>query len=448
MVTIQEVGEDIGRGEGWRWAGGVIANDGCIYCFPYNATRVLKYDPSINRSYLIGHDLGEGKGKWCCGVLGHGGIIYGIPFSSNRILKIDVTNRTTSFVVGGGGGCDDDHLGNGVLKWMSGAVANDGCMYCMPLSARYILRLDLVTEQISLIGPDLGEGIWKYSGTVLGVDGCIYGVPANARQVLKYNPMDQTSTFIGCTTTSICCDDDGKRVGEKWRGGVRALDGNIYGVPYNSDQILCINVKDQSISLVGDCQLGNRKWDGGTVAEDGCIYFSPYSAYEVLKFDPMDQSTTRMETKLSGAYAKWSGNILGHDGSIYCIPLNAQCILRINVAATIDDIHKIVRQKLWYNARRILEDVSLFPAIKFRALAKVDAVGNNVLYTVLRNNAPLELIKIVVESNYLVLGDLDTVSWLYPFMTAAVHQYSSICVVYEVLRYHPGLMHAYQINFK
>merc|ERR1719491_175456 len=316
----------------------------------------------------------------------------------------------------------------------------------MPLSARYILRFDIRTEQMSLIGPDLGEGIWKYSGTVLGDDGCIYGVPANARQVLRYNPADKTSTFIGCTTTSICCDD-GKR-GEKWRGGVRAPDGNIYGVPYNSNQILCINVTNQSISLVGDRHLGNRKWDGGTVAEDGCIYFSPYSAKEVLRFNPVDQSTTRMvSTKVSGAYAKWSGTALGHDGSIYCIPLNAQCILRINVAATtIENVHDVLKQKLWHNARRILEDGAISRGSKFRALAKLDGVGNNVLCTALQNNAPLELVRIVVELNYLVLGDLDGVSGLYPFMTAAVHPYSSLSVVYEVLRYHPGLMHSYQIN--
>mmetsp|Transcript_17538 Transcript_17538/g.20925 ORF Transcript_17538/g.20925 Transcript_17538/m.20925 type:complete len:88 (+) Transcript_17538:354-617(+) len=81
-------------------------------------------------------------------------------------------------------------------------------------TARYILRLDLVTEQISRIGPDCWESIWKYSGMVLGDDSYIYGVPANARHVFTYNPMDQTSTFIGCTTTSIiCCDNyDGQRV--------------------------------------------------------------------------------------------------------------------------------------------------------------------------------------------------------------------------------------------
>lgn len=430
-VPIEEVGEDLGRG-GWRWAGGVISRDGCIYCIPYNATRVLKFDPSNGSSCLIGDELGEDKGKWCCGVLGDG-YIYGIPFNSHRVLKIDLTNNNTSFV-----GCE---LGSGALKWMSGAIANDGCMYCMPLGARHILQLDVVTEKISFVGIDLGEGIWKYSGTVLGNDGCIYGVPANARQVLKYNPIDRTCTYIGCTTASICCDD-GKR-GEKWRGGVRALDGNIYGVPYNSDHILCINVNEQSISLVGDCQLGNRKWDGGTVAEDGCIYFTPYSSTEVLKFDPIDQSATLLKTKLSGAHAKWSGNTLGHDGSIYCIPLNAQLILRINVAATIDKIHDILKLKLWYNARRMLGDSTLSQTIKSQAVAKMDDVGNNVLYTALKNNAPVGLIKIIVESNYLLIGVSDAMSGLYPFMTAAANPDSSMSVVYEVLRYHPGLMHEF-----
>lgn len=434
LVSIEEVGEDFGRG-GWQWAGGVIASNGCIYTIPYNATRVLKFDPSDNSSHMIGNELGDDKGKWCCGVLGNG-FIYGIPFSSHRILKIDLTHHTTSFV-----GCD---LGNGVLKWMSGAIANDGCMYCMPLSARHILRLDLLTEKTSFIGQDLGEGIWKYSGTVLGDDGCIYGVPANARQVLKYNPKNGESEFIGCTTQSMC-GDDGKR-GEKWRGGVKALDGNIYGVPYNSDQILCINVKKQTTSLVGSCQLGNRKWDGGTVAEDGCIYFSPYSTNQVLKFDPINQSSTLMKCQLARGYAKWSGSVLGHDGSIYCIPLNAQWVLRINVAASIDEIHDILKLKLWYNTKRILGDNNLPQTTKFQALAKLDTIGHNVLHTAITSTAPVDLIKILIESHYLSLRDLDEVTGFYPFMTAAAHPQSSLSVVYEVLRYHPGLLHDFSGN--
>ena len=63
LEFIEEIGEDFGRW-GWRWAGGVIASDGCIYTIPYNASRVIRFDPSDNSSRLIGDDLGYAKGKW------------------------------------------------------------------------------------------------------------------------------------------------------------------------------------------------------------------------------------------------------------------------------------------------------------------------------------------------------------------------------------------------
>ena len=56
--------------------------DDCIYGIPYNARRVVKFDPADKSLTEIGPDLGEGYGKWMGGVLDRNGSIYCMPYFS------------------------------------------------------------------------------------------------------------------------------------------------------------------------------------------------------------------------------------------------------------------------------------------------------------------------------------------------------------------------------
>jgi hypothetical protein len=55
---------------------GVRGADDCIYGIPNNARRVVKFNPVDNSLTDIGPDLGNSFWKWACGVLADNGCIY------------------------------------------------------------------------------------------------------------------------------------------------------------------------------------------------------------------------------------------------------------------------------------------------------------------------------------------------------------------------------------
>jgi hypothetical protein len=79
------------RGSGW--GDPIIGVDKCIYWPPYNANRVLKFDPETPQPLpsLVGDDLGgEGRVKWMGGALATtDGVIYCIQYCSTQVLAID-----------------------------------------------------------------------------------------------------------------------------------------------------------------------------------------------------------------------------------------------------------------------------------------------------------------------------------------------------------------------
>jgi hypothetical protein len=130
-------------------------------------------------------------------------------------------------------------------KYLGLEVGSDGCIYGIPGSARYVLKITPETGEIKTIGPklmfplvttSLKKNQFKWLRGILAGDGCVYGVPANADCVLKIYPSTATEearvTTIGGPFKGIW----------KWHGAVLARDGNIYGIPCNADRILKITV--------------------------------------------------------------------------------------------------------------------------------------------------------------------------------------------------------------
>ena len=79
--------------DGLGWLVPILGNDGCIYWPPYNANRILMYDPDINETSLVGDDFGYGTTMWDSGTLASGGIIYCIPDNASQVLSIDRFNE-------------------------------------------------------------------------------------------------------------------------------------------------------------------------------------------------------------------------------------------------------------------------------------------------------------------------------------------------------------------
>ena len=100
-----------------KWYDSVLGADGCIYGIPYNARRVVKFNPVDESMEEIEPDLGTEKYK----VLANNGCIYCPPSQSNRILKIDTINGTVTTT---------ENLHDG--SWASGSLPIDEFIYFMP----------------------------------------------------------------------------------------------------------------------------------------------------------------------------------------------------------------------------------------------------------------------------------------------------------------------------
>ena len=100
------VGDHTGDGI-YEWSGGVYV-DGFIYGIPCSARRVLKIDPGKGggggggrggRTSLVVGDLGEGHMKWISGVMNEeDGCVYCMPYDAREILKFDPKTEETSLV--------------------------------------------------------------------------------------------------------------------------------------------------------------------------------------------------------------------------------------------------------------------------------------------------------------------------------------------------------------
>ena len=163
-----------------KWAGGVLAKDGKIYCIPYDAADILIIDPltqTATRSTL-GASL-SGSSRWYGGVLGLDGKIYSIPHSIADILIIDPATQTATRSTLGAS------LSSLTAKWRSGVIGSNGKIYCTPSTETTLLIIDPLSD--SAITSNLGvslSGSGKWQGGILADDGDIYFVPYTTTNIL------------------------------------------------------------------------------------------------------------------------------------------------------------------------------------------------------------------------------------------------------------------------
>eukprot|EP00592_Proboscia_alata_P022273 CAMPEP_0194402598 /NCGR_PEP_ID=MMETSP0176-20130528/1283_1 /TAXON_ID=216777 /ORGANISM="Proboscia alata, Strain PI-D3" /LENGTH=192 /DNA_ID=CAMNT_0039200017 /DNA_START=64 /DNA_END=639 /DNA_ORIENTATION=+ len=171
-ATTELVGGDLGGGKN-KWNGGVVAENGCLYCVPANSNRVLEYNPATNTSATIGRDLSEyGELKWNDAVIGNDGNIYGLPHKSGTVLIINPSTKTVDVV-----DISQERWGRKQKGWYSGGVlAADGMIYIIPChsTSEQVLQFDPTDRTATSVGKKF-TGDWKWCGGVLGKDGCVYG---------------------------------------------------------------------------------------------------------------------------------------------------------------------------------------------------------------------------------------------------------------------------------
>ena len=211
------------------------------------------------------------------------------------------------------------------------------------------------TISISTFG-DLGEGDnSSWSGGATSPQGAVYGVPAFANTILKIWPHNRTvSTFPlsasppqNKVSSSGASTKSGYIARWKWDGGVLSPQGNIYGMPFGSSEVLRIDPARDTATTFGEtgAQPGHQSWAGGILSPQGSIYAVPWDAEHVLVVDPATD-TVRNATGLgllhSGLYGantreKWCGGVLTTQGSILMVPHGADEVLLIDPAT---DTHR------------------------------------------------------------------------------------------------------------
>jgi hypothetical protein len=264
-----------------KWLGGALAADGCVYCMPRNAPRVLRVDtrphpvPAEQRCTVVG-DAFEGDDKWSCAVLGSDGCVYGIPFTASRVLRVDPLTQHTTLI-----GPD---LGSDKFKWEGGVAGPDGCIWAVCNSATRLLRITPHTQQVEVIGPNISRARLgaDYVSAVLATDGFIYSAPSGAYRWLRIDPTDGSSADVGPRTATIGLGLF------KWGSAALGLDHRIYAMPYTATTVTRFDPLTDLAKSVGGCGSSMEffKFRGAVCGPDGRLWSMPLNTMAVLVVEP------------------------------------------------------------------------------------------------------------------------------------------------------------------
>ena len=316
-----------------KWSDFVDGGNGCLYGIPWNARRVVEFHVEDESIKEIGPDLGNQCGKYINGIKAGNGSIYCMPHNTKDFLKIipgEGQNAEVKML----------HLREQEIPsgdWMTGALANDGCIYYFPDCHRgRILKLDPSDgDSLSLVGEELYA---DFEVAVFDNDGYIYGISDN--EINKFNPIDHRVSYIG---RSFEHDN------HFWRGAVLAEDGNIYAANQHG-QILIIDTSENDWKIIGsEIYHGEyaRSWGNAVLGADKCIYFSPLCHDRVLRYNPTTQSISLIGESYGEKEWKWRGAVLASDGHIYCIPYGVDNILLIDSRLVNDKVLEMMKNHVW-----------------------------------------------------------------------------------------------------
>ena len=274
---------------------GVLAKNGKIYCPPYGTfesqkDKVLEIDPNYSTADVktFGKKIGDDNQyfKYFGGVLANNGKIYCPPYgfkipdidiyeNTNEILLIDPSNENNNTsinlpIVEG----RTDYWDNKNLKYIGGVLANNGKIYCAPYgfyspstgenenNTNVILVIDPSNNKVETLDlpiPNEEKDYWdnkkkKFGNGALANNGKIYYPPYG--EVLTGTETETTKRILVITPNeegedvevdfieepTIGTDEDSN----KYSGGVLANNGKIYCNPANFDKLLVIDPSSES----------------------------------------------------------------------------------------------------------------------------------------------------------------------------------------------------------
>lgn len=218
--TATRVGPDLGDGR--HFAGGVVGPDGRIWMMPANDLQVGVFDPSTETLERVGPMLPPTGHKYRGAVVSPSGLIVGIPARETRLLRIDpVTDEVRLF----------GEVPSLMRSWYGGVVTPDGRVLGLPLESPSLLVIDPLAETVEVVPLDASPISTTGAAGALAPNGRVYIVPNDPSTIREIDPVTLTSRELG----------DLGAAGGKWIGAVLGLDGRVYGIPWNSTEVLVID---------------------------------------------------------------------------------------------------------------------------------------------------------------------------------------------------------------
>ncbi len=280
----------------FKYYGGVLANNGKIYCIPHTANAIGIINP-VDKTITSGSITGTmatNNTKWAGGALGVDGKIYAVPSLNSTATytsSILIINPATSTFT-------TSSMGFAFEVFTSGS-ANNG----------------------------------SFIGAVAAPDNKIYGIPSAGKGILIIDPIAGTAITSSMGLASDVFTFTSGGLGNKWQGGCLASDGKIYCAPATAQSVLIIDPISgtATTSSFGINLIGGSKYSGVVMGNDNKLYFIPSSAQNVMILDIATQTATSSSfNQTLSATLKFYGGTLGADGNIYCFPRNATHGLVIN----------------------------------------------------------------------------------------------------------------------
>ena len=148
-------------------------------------------------------------------------------------------------------------------KYLGGEIGN-GNVYCVPGTAKYVLRINTETFKCETVGPFLSDVVtsslkrneFKWLRAIRDRNGVLWGLPSNANRVIKITPQGKHAEKIEFVGPDLYPGTIWK-----WHGAQLATNGKIYAIPCNAPRVLCVNTETSEVKMIGDKDLiGRQKW--------------------------------------------------------------------------------------------------------------------------------------------------------------------------------------------
>jgi hypothetical protein len=239
-----------------RYWGGCQGADGKLYFTPYDATRILVVDPTVENpasriSYIdLPPGAGAGSAKWRGAALANDGRIFCAPYNSTSVLIIDPAAKTSAAV----GGLD--WLGTGPGKFCDVVVGADKNLYFMPARSPYIVGIDpaaTTTTALSVVpstplDTKIGDhaSADRWGGACAAPNGRLYTAPYAYSEVLEYDIRTGVLERLGGSRDYFASSTvDSAR----WQAIIPGRNGNVYAFPSWWNTILLIETEQTRAHL-------------------------------------------------------------------------------------------------------------------------------------------------------------------------------------------------------